>query len=388
VIPRGGALAPPPQSVCFFGTYAYEHTVTQLLLQACRSAGIGVVECHRSLWEKTRHKGARFFGARSVMRLLIEYVGHALALARMRRRIAAVPLYLVGFNGQLDCLLLRLLLLGRAAPMVFAPLVTLTETLIDDRQVFRASSWRGAVIRWLDRVSLTAATRVVMDAEAHRRYVIDTFGLAPERVAVWYLGADTDVFRHAPLPARDGPLRVLFYGSFLRLHGVQTILEAAALVNDRRLQFVLLGDGPDHAASVATARETRLDRVEFQPWVPYEALGRIVADAEIGLGVFGTSAKTQMVIPNKVYQMAAVGRPIVTADTPAVREVFTHGETAWLCPPGDAAALADALRVLRDDRGLRQRLGRQAAMLMAERFNPTLQGQRLAEILAGAVHSG
>jgi len=211
--------------------------------------------------------------------------------------------------------------------------------------------------------------------------------VAPERAAVWYLGADTTVFRQAPAPPRNGRLRVLFYGSFLRLHGVQTILEAAALVNDKRLEFVLLGDGPEHAAVVAAARESGLDAVEFQPWVPYETLGRIVADAAIGLGVFGTSAKTQMVIPNKVYQMAAVGRPIITADTPAVREVFTHGETAWLCPPGDAAALADALRVLRDDPGLRARLGRQAATLMAERFNPTAQAQRLAEILGATVQA-
>ena len=66
-----------------------------------------------------------------------------------------------------------------------------------------------------------------------------------------------------------------------------------------------------------------------------------MAASDVCLGVFGTSPKSQRVIPNKVFDALAVGRPVVTADTPAVREVLTHGEKAWLCPPGDPDALAE-----------------------------------------------
>jgi glycosyltransferase involved in cell wall biosynthesis len=111
----------------------------------------------------------------------------------------------------------------------------------------------------------------------------------------------------------------------------------------------------------------------------------MVAAADICLGIFGTTRKTQMVIPNKVYQAATVGRAVISADTPAAREVFTHGETAWLCPAGNPQALADAIRRLAGDVALRTRLGAQAARLMREQFSLAARGGRLAAILAGAM---
>jgi glycosyltransferase involved in cell wall biosynthesis len=50
------------------------------------------------------------------------------------------------------------------------------------------------------------------------------------------------------------------------------------------------------------------------------------------------------VIPNKVFQALACGTPVVTADTPATRELLRDGESALLVPPGDPAALVDAIR--------------------------------------------
>ena len=65
----GGAAAPSPRRVCFFGTYNREYTVTLLLAQACGAAGFEVVECHRPLWEQTRDKLAGYFGAGSLLSL-------------------------------------------------------------------------------------------------------------------------------------------------------------------------------------------------------------------------------------------------------------------------------------------------------------------------------
>ncbi len=388
MISGGGATRRPPQRVCFFGTYAREHTVTRLLAAACRAAGIEGVECHRPLWEKTPHKRADYFGFRSAAGLAVEYLRSAAALARRRRQLGDVPLYVIGFNGQLDCLWLRLLLRRQRTPIVLAPLVTLSETLVEDRGVFRPGSLRSRGVAWLDRLSLSLADRIIMDTEAHCRYVTDTFARTPEQVSTWYLGADTSVFVPAPLPNGTPPLRVLFYGSFLPLHGTRTVLQAAALLNGRAdIEFVLAGDGPERAASLVYARDAGLAHVRFLEWMPYGRLGDLVAGAHICLGIFGTSAKARMVIPNKVYQAAATGRPIITADTEGVREVFVHGETAWLCPAGDPAALATAIDAVAGDSRLRGRLAAAAAALMAERFAPAAQGQRLAEIFATAAES-
>lgn len=385
--PGCGAPERPPQRVCFFGTYARQHTATRLLLRACHAAGVEVVECHRPLWEKTRHKHATYFGARSAAVLASQYASAAFALARNRRRLRDVPLYVIGFNGQLDSLWLRLLLRRERTPVVVAPLVTLSETLVDDRQVFRAGSWRARGAASIDRLSLATATRVVMDTDAHGRYVADNFAVPASTISTWHLGTDTSVFAPTPLPRDRRPLRVLFYGSFLPLHGIRTVVEAAARLAHRSdLEFILAGGGPEHATAIALARDARLTRIGFVEWMSYESLAELVASAHICLGIFGTSDKARMVIPNKVYETAARGRPIVTADTPAIREVFAHGETAWLCPAGDAGALAEAIATLADAPRLRQRLAEGAAALLADRFAPGAQGRRLAAIFAAATH--
>jgi glycosyltransferase involved in cell wall biosynthesis len=64
-----------------------------------------------------------------------------------------------------------------------------------------------------------------------------------------------------------------------------------------------------------------------------------------------------MVVPNKVYQAAAAGRPLVTRDGPGLREVLTPGEHCVACPPGDEHALADAVAALLDDPARAARLG-------------------------------
>ena len=65
--------------------------------------------------------------------------------------------------------------------------------------------------------------------------------------------------------------------------------------------------------------------------------------------------------PMKLFEYMMAGRTIIASDLPSTREVVSHGESAFLVPPSDVAALAEALRTLRDDVDLRRKLGAQAA---------------------------
>ena len=93
-----------------------------------------------------------------------------------------------------------------------------------------------------------------------------------------------------------------------------------------------------------------------------------------------------MVVPNKVYQAAQVGRAIVTADTPAIREVFTHGESIWTVAP-EPRALADALIALSRDDGLRARLADGAREAVRRVAGPAARAGRLRTALSRLVGS-
>ena len=366
------------ERACLFGTYAREHSATRLLRGTLEAAGYDVVECHVPLWERTRDKLGGYFGPASLARRGVEYMR---ALPRLMARWRAVGrgarIVVVGFNGQLDLLIARRLISGRI-PTVFAPLVTVTETLVEDRQVYRPGGIAARLAHWLDRATLGAADLVIADTEAHRTYMAEAFGIASARIGTLYLGAERAFYE--PAPAVAGPARsVLFYGQYLPLHGLGAVVDAARHLAGR-LAITLVGTGPERPAIEAAARS--IPNLRFVDWVPYGELPSWIGNADLCLGVFGTSAKAARVIPNKVYQCAAGGRAVVTGDTPAVREVFRHGENAWLIPPGDGSALAEALATLAADGERRCAVGARARALMLDRFGPAQQGRRLRRLIA------
>lgn len=363
-------------TACLFGTYDRTHSANRLLRLALVGAGFAVTECHEPLWEETPDKGGRYFGPVSLGRLAARYARAARQLARRWRDVPKdpPPLVVVGFGGQLDALLARRVCRPRAG-LVFAPLVSLTETLVEDRRVFRSRGLRARTLAALDRATLRAADLVLADTAAHADYLAE---LGAARVAVWYLGIEPEFLTRSPVvPAAR---RVLFYGRYLPLHGVDTIVEAAARLG-ARADVVLIGRGPERPRIEALAR-ARGAAVTFRDEVPLATLPAELASASVVLGVFGGGRKAAMVVPNKVYQAAACGRPLVTRDGPGLREVLRPPDHCLVCPPAEPAALAGAISTLLDDPRLAERLGNAARAHLLDCFAPERQAEHLGKLLA------
>jgi glycosyltransferase involved in cell wall biosynthesis len=263
----------------------------------------------------------------------------------LQRPRAGFDAVIVGYPGHFDLAAARRAARGR--PVVFNPLVSLSDTFVGDRGRFRAGSPAARVLAGVDRRALRAADLVVADTRANADHLAEIAGLPPDRVEVAFVGAEERVFGPGWSPA--GPFTILFVGKLIPLHGVETVLAAATEAPE--LRFRLVGSGQlEHLV------RKRPSNVEWLPWVEYEQLAAELHRAGCALGIFGTSAKAQRVIPNKAFQALACGTPLVTADTPAARELLVDGESAMLVPPGDAAALAAALRRVVNGPEITQRL--------------------------------
>jgi glycosyltransferase involved in cell wall biosynthesis len=160
------------------------------------------------------------------------------------------------------------------------------------------------------------------------------------------------------------------------LHGVETILEAARLAPEVR--FRIVGSGQLNELLV-----DHPPNVEWIPWVNYEELPRELWGAGCALGIFGTSEKANRVIPNKAYQAIACGVPLVTGNTRAARELFTDDADALLVPPGDAFALAGAVRKLAEDPDLRRRIGAAGRETYEAHASEEVLGERWRQLLQG-----
>ena len=265
--------------------------------------------------------------------------------------------------------------------LVFDPLVSRYETRVLDR----GDALRGSAQAWhnrnLDRMSMRLPDLVLSDTHAHARFYANECSRPVDRIAVLPVGFDEDMFREVPLPAEAATCRVLFYGTYLPLHGVETIVEAVSLIRDARVRVVLVGAGQTRAEAERRADGLPPETISFCAPVPADGLRDLIAASDIVLGVFGTTPKARMVIPNKVYQALAAGRPVITADTPAVRELFENGLHLVTVPAGDAAALARAIESMARDRAARERLAKTGGSYVRAQFNSKRIAERLFEIL-------
>ncbi len=150
--------------------------------------------------------------------------------------------------------------------------------------------------------------------------------------------------------------------------------------------FRLVGGGQTERE--VDARAATLPNVERVTWLDPPALCAAIAGAGACLGIFGTSAKASRVVPNKVYQCMAVGSAIITRDSPAARALLTDAEHALLVPPGDGAAIARAIRRLRDEPLLRVRLARGARQRFVERCTVDAIGRAMRAVLERAISRG
>jgi glycosyltransferase involved in cell wall biosynthesis len=346
--------------VLYFGTYERSYPRNAQVISCLRRAGVEVTEHHVSVWEGREHKWSAGLG--TAVRL------GAAELRLLRRPPEPFDALIVGYPGHLDLAAAR-----RAAgrrPVVFNPLVSLADTLVADRARFRSGSLPARALAAADRWAFGAADLVVADTAAHAEYLAYTTGA--ERVEVCFVGAEERVFGPGWQPR--APFSALFVGKLIPLHGVQTILAAARLAPE--LRFRVVGSG-----QLERLLGERPSNVEHVPWVDYEQLPHELHGASCALGIFGTSGKAARVIPNKAFQALACGTPLVTADTPAARELLRDGESALLVAAGDPAALAAALRRLAAEPGLAERLSTSGLATYRDQASEEVLGARWRGLL-------
>jgi glycosyltransferase involved in cell wall biosynthesis len=317
-----------------------------------RRAGAEVAERHVPVWEGREHKFAA--GATAAARLAAAEVR---LLGATHEEFDAL---IVGYPGHFDVPAAK-----RAAqrrPVVFNPLVSLADTLVDDRARFRRGSIAARLLERVDRAAFRAADLVVADTEEHAKLFR---ALGARRVEVCFVGAEERVFQ--PGWQMHEPFTALFVGKLIPLHGIETVLAAARLAPE--VQFRVIGSG-----QLEHVLKGRPPNVDWVRWVEYRQLPAHLWACGCALGIFGTTAKTQRVIPNKVFQALACGAPVITADTPAIHEL---GEDAMvLVPQGDARALADAVQLLANDGALRAELSARGLTAYSERASEAILGGR------------
>jgi len=365
----------PSGRILYFGTYDCDYSRNRIMIAGLRAAGVEVIECHIPLWRGTADKVAAAQGS------LVIALGRAskayLKLLRVYWPLRhAYDVMMLGYAGHFDVFLARLLSWLARRPLVFDVFMSLYLIASERQLPARHFLW------WVEYLAYRLPDLLIIDTAEYEAWLRQAYGLARARIELVPTGADNHVFKPLPPRSPDGMLRVIYYGTFIRNHGIDYIIEAAHLLAEYpTVQFELLGAGPERGLAEALVQRYGLTNVTFIDWLEQAELIDHVAQADVCLGAFGQTPQSLMTIQNKIYEGLAMGRPVITGDSPTVRATLSHGEHVYLVDRAHPQALTDALFILYSDPFLRLRLAENGQRLFSQRFTIEILGRHVLEHL-------
>ncbi len=255
-------------------------------------------------------------------------------------------------------------------PLVFDPLISKYLT----RTIDYGKWWTAPDKYYRDLVAFKNSDIIMMDTQGDIDWIVKKYGLDPTNIFVLPIGVDTSIFHPMEADSHEGII-VGFHGAFIPLQGMDKIIETArVLAQESGILFDLVGMGPEYKKTTKLASRYGLENVQFRGWIEYSEINPIINAFDICLGIFGNSIKTDLVIPNKVYEYAALNKCIISKDTVGIREIFTPDVDIKLTP-ADPEKMAEAIVELRDNKEKRKAMGDAAYQLIGGGYNENKIGE-------------
>ena len=222
---------------------------------------------------------------------------------------------------------------------------------------------RGGLLA-AERASIAFASRVLTVNDALKDRLVG-LGVPADRIAVVLNSPRSDRFDPSKHPVRafmaDGCLRLVYAGALTPLYQLDVVVDAlgrlAGGIDGQALDATLDLYGRGDAEPPLRARAAALgiaDRVTFHGRIPVEEVAAAIAAADIGLAPTRRDAFTDFSLSTKIFEYAAMGKPVIASRLPTVERYF--GDALCYFEPGDAASLAEAIRRVADGAAYRDDL--------------------------------
>lgn len=204
------------------------------------------------------------------------------------------------------------------------------------------------------RLTLTPRNAVAVFENPDDMATLVQDGMARAEAVTLIRGAGVDIDKFRPTQEPPGPIRIVLIARMIREKGVPEFVEAARLLKGRA-EFILAGAPDEGNHNAITAAELRGWEAEgLVHWLgPVKDIPGLLAGAHIAC----QPSSYREGLPKSALEAMAAGKPLVATDIPGCREAVVDGETGFLVPTRDPAALAAALSQLIDDPALRTRMG-------------------------------
>jgi len=311
-------------TICYFGDYDRDYARTRVILRGLEAHDVSIRHCN------VREKGV---------------VGYWKLWRQLRSLHGAYDVIFIPMsNTRIYPFLAQL---WSSKPVVWEPLFSLYDNWVNDRKLVSPLHPKAFYYWFLDWLGSHSADMVVLDTRTNAMFFHDTFGVSQKKLAHVYIGADDTIFSPLERTNVAPNFEVEFHGGYIPVQGADVIVRAAKLLENDGMHFTMIGSGQTLKATKRLAEELKVSNVTFLPFLPQTEVVQYIQNAAVCIGLIGDVPRVVRAIPNKLYEAAAMSRPCINADTPALRELFTPGVDTIGVKQGDPKDLVRVIRELK-----------------------------------------
>jgi len=350
------------------------------MIEGLRQNGVDVVECHVPLWVNIDDRVMVASGGWRSPRFWLRAARAYFRLLHCYAWVGEYDVMVVGYPGPLDVLLAWVLTRLHRKPLVWDVFMSVF-LIASERGLESRSAFSIKMIKMLERFACKLPERLILDTVDYIGWFTSVQHIPSSRFALVPTGADDRVFRPQKRSETDQDVfQVLYHGTFIPNHGVDTIVEAARLLTGASdIRFELIGDGPDRSRVESMVNAYGLNNLRFSGWMEPDCLVQHMATADVCLGAFGSTPQSLMTVQNKIYEALAMAKPVITGDSAAIRRVLENGDSVVLVERANPQQLADAIVALRADPVQRGRLAMNGHQQFLERFRVHCVGKSFVQ---------
>ncbi|MEM7333473.1 MAG: glycosyltransferase [Chloroflexota bacterium] len=313
---------------------------------------------------------------------LLKYIEVFLKLIKIR--LSKKPdIYILGFRGYEHFWIIKLLTLGK--PLVYDHMMSPYDSLVFEKRTVKEKSALAKIIHRYEQSLLNSATITLTDSTLHSQFLGETFTVSQNKFVDIPVGADEIKF--FPMGAEkpesiSEKLSILFYGSFLPLHGVPLILEVAKRVQDLPITFDMIGGNRLNLDwFFDDIKKHGLKNVSHTSWVDYDLLPQRIGMANLCIGgPLGNTGQSSRIITGKTYQFLAMGKPTIVGDV-QLAHPFVNQTNCLLIPQGNRDALEAAIRWAFEHQSQLPQIGENGRKIFQAHFSTKHISQRLDTLL-------
>lgn len=294
-----------------------------------------------------------------------------------RKNSHNADLIMVGYNSQPFIPWLKLI---SKKKIVFNAVLSEYERMVISRQMARPLSLKGIYYWFSDLIAVHLADLILVESNKQADFFNKIFKVSKKKLYRNWIGADEDKFYYDRSVPKLQSFTVLFRGALMPEAGVEHVIKAAKILEDKNINFLLLIGGLLMDKTEKLIKEIDPKNLKYvTEYFSHDELRRTMQSCHLSLGQLSDHVRLKRTLPHKLYETLSMKLPYLTAHNPGVLELLTPNDTCLTCDPADSNSLAEKILWIRDNYHLAQNIAENGYKLFKDKLSSKVLGKELLD---------